>query len=51
MKATEMTNNLENKKGILNLNHNMAWGLGFGSPFFFFVKDPPELNAKNYLDF
>ena len=51
MKATEMTNNLENKKGFLILIHVMAWGLVFGTPFFFVDKDAPEMMWKKYLDF
>ncbi len=51
MKATEMTNNLENKKGFLILIHIMAWGLVFGTPFFFIEKDSQEEVWKKYLDF
>lgn len=51
MKATDMTSNLENKKGFLLLIHIMAWGLVFGTPFFFLEKDSQEIAWKKYLDF
>lgn len=51
MKATEMTNNLENKKKFLLLIHIMAWGLVFGTPFFFIEKDSQDMTWKKYFDF